>query len=97
MEIRWDPRKDLINRRKHGLSFELAQHVFDDPLHLSSDAYEENGEWRFDTLGRLFGGLLVIVAHTWHMDEEGEHIRLISARKADKTERIHYENAPPYR
>lgn len=70
--------------------------VFDDPLDLTSDAYEENGEWRYDTLDRLFGELLVIVTHTSHMDEEGERVRLISARKADKTERTYYENDPAY-
>ncbi len=35
MRITWDGTKNRTNQSKHGISFETAQHVFDDPLHLS--------------------------------------------------------------
>ena len=96
MIFSWDPNKDQINQQRHQLSFGLAKHVFSDDLCRTSDAYEENGEWRYDTMGRLFGQTIVIVSHTVELIGGEENIRLISARKADKTERRNYENNPNY-
>ena len=47
MKITWDANKNLINQRKHRLSFESAQSVFDDPLHLTRQDRIENGELRW--------------------------------------------------
>ena len=95
MIVSWDQAKNIANQRKHGVSFELAQRVFDDPLHLSRHDRIESGEYRWQTLGLVDGGILVLfVAHTWHEDEEGyEHIRIISARRASSQERKIYEQA----
>lgn len=93
MKIVWDPVKNHINQRKHRLSFEVAQHVFDDPLHLSRHDRVENGERRWQTLGMVGEVTLLLVAHTF-TEAEGkgeETIRIISARKADRSERRIYE------
>ena len=76
---------------KHGVSFEAAQLVFDDPLHITRQDRIENGEQRWQTVGIVGGVVLLLVAHTWHETETGEHIRIISARRATKIERKIYE------
>jgi len=47
----WDESKNSINRRKHGVSFEEAIHVFRDPLHVTLYDRVENGELRWQTFG----------------------------------------------
>ena len=90
MLFSWDEAKNQSNRRKHGVSFETAKHVFDDPLHLSRQDRIQDGETRWQTLGMIEGVMLLLVAHTVS-DEQGEHIRIISARQATKQERRIYE------
>lgn len=88
----WDEAKNKDNLLKHDISFEAAQLVFDDPLHISRQDRIENGEARWQTLGSAGGVVLLLVAHTWRDTEtEGEHIRIISARRATKLERKVYE------
>jgi uncharacterized protein len=90
--ITWDEKKSRANLKKHGVSFETAQFVFEDPLHVSRQDRIENGEHRWQTLGMVDGVLLILVAHTWHeTGSGGEHIRIISARRATKIERKIYE------
>lgn len=91
MKITWDANKNRINRSKHRLSFETARHVFDDPLHITRQDRVENGELRWQTLGMVGGVMLVLVAHSLTDSEGEETIRIISARKADKSERRVYE------
>ena len=91
--ISWDETKNAANKRKHGVSFESASWVFEDPLHLTRQDRIENGEQRWQTLGFVADVLLLLVAHTWHDADDGEeHIRIISARRATKLEREIYEN-----
>ena len=87
----WDHAKNASNQRKHGVSFEAAQWVFDDPAHLSRQDRIENGEPRWQTLGKVGETVLLLVVHTWNDDEGGEHIRIISARRATPSERTLYE------
>ena len=88
----WDAAKNESNKRKHGVSFETAQFVFNDPLHITRQDRTENGELRWQTLGTVGGLQLLLVAHTWHDEHDGsEHIRIISARMASKVERKAYE------
>ena len=88
----WDEAKNQTNRQKHGLSFETAELVFDDPCHVSRQDRIEGGEQRWQTIGLVQGVVLLLVAHTWHDHEAGsEHIRIISARRATKLERKVYE------
>jgi uncharacterized protein len=88
----WDPDKAAPNRAKHGLSFEIAALVFEDPLHASRrDLHPEGDRWH--TIG-LVGPVLLLVVHTWPEaeSEEGEPVgRIISARKATAHERKIYE------
>ncbi len=91
MKILWDENKNLINQKKHHISFELAQCVFDDPLHLSRRDRIENGELRWQTLGLVGNVALLLVAHSVTETDGEDMIRIISARKADKTERKIYE------
>jgi len=88
----WDERKNESNKRKHGISFEAASLVFDDPLHISRLQRLEKGEQRWQTIGMAGGMLLLLVAHTWEEPLLGEfHIRIISARRASRLERKIYE------
>ena len=84
----WSAAKDRENRHKHGLSFETACLVFDDPQALSRlDPHPDEERWQ--TVGRI-GQVTVFVVHTWPegRDEIG---RIISARKATAHERRAYE------
>ncbi len=91
MIIEWDENKNRINQKNHGLNFEVAQLVFDDPLHSSKQDRHKNGEERWKTLGNIGGLSIILVAHTIHDEEGNEKIRIISARKATKHEKKHYE------
>ncbi len=90
MRIEWDEKKNRANQRKHGVSFELAQEVFDDPLALSKPEQVVGGEERWHTLG-LVEEVVLLVTHTVQEEEGEEVIRIISARKATAHERRHYE------
>ncbi len=86
----WDEVKSKSNQVKHGLSFQAAKFVFDDPSHVTKQDRIENMEERWQTVGYVEG--LLLVAHTWSTTEDGqEHIRIISARRATKQERKDYE------
>jgi len=91
MIIEWDENKNRINQKKHSLSFEIAQMVFDDPLHISIQDRHTEGEERWKTLGNIDGFTIILVAHTIKDSENNEIIRIISARKATKQELKHYE------
>lgn len=84
-KFQWDSRKAASNLRKHGISFEDATAVFDDP-----DAIEvedpDPDELRFRIIGMVQGVVLAVV-----YTERGGSIRLISARKATKHERNAYQ------
>ncbi len=92
MRWTWDPAKAAANRAKHGLSFETAVLVFDDPLHASKpDPHPDGNRWH--TIG-LVGPVPLLVIHTWPEAEfEGDEPvgRIISARKATAHERKAYE------
>jgi hypothetical protein len=92
----WDDVKNQSNLRKHNVSFEVACHVFDDPLHVSVQDRFEGGEQRWQTFGMVGDCVILLVAHTMIEDDENgepvEFIRIISARRADRRERQRYEN-----
>jgi len=90
----WDETKNAINLRKHGVDFNTASLVFDDPLHLPVKDREVDGEVRWQTVGMADGVLLLLVVHTFEDEDEAEVIRIISARKADAHERRRYEDGP---
>ena len=92
MRWTWDQAKNRANLQSHGLSFEAAIFVFDDPMSATRvDPYRYEQRWR--TIG-MVGTQVVMVVHSWpDLDREtGEEIgRIISARKATRHEREAYE------
>lgn len=88
MNFVWDSRKAAANRKKHGVSFEEASTALRDPLSATgADPDHSLGEARWITFGVSDVGRLLVVAHT----EEGETVRIISARAAIAGERQIYE------
>jgi uncharacterized protein len=92
MRLTWDEAKNRSNQRKHGISFDTAARVFLDPLHISRQDRTVEGEVRWQTIGMVDGVLLILVAYTV-IGEEDEAIRIISARRVTRQERIEYEEA----
>jgi uncharacterized DUF497 family protein len=86
----WDPEKARTNLRKHGISFDLAKRVWDDPLHEVYFDRLENGESRWHAMGRVDGAVILLVVHT-HPDLDEDRIRIVSARRATPRERRRYE------
>ncbi len=88
MKCEWDKDKATSNRSKHGVSFEEAGTVFDDPLYVDFyDPDHSEDEERYLIVGESNRGRLLIVAYT----ERGDSMRLISAREVTRTEREVYE------
>ena len=84
----WNPIKAHANYKKHGVSFERAATIFQDPKALSIfDEEHSHREDRWATVGLDNSAFLVIVYHTYRQDSErAAWIRIISARKATKSE-----------
>jgi len=88
----WDSKKNILNVDRHGIPFEKVQEIFEDPLHLSVlDERFTYFEERWITMGQTKNGEILVVAHLYVVDQEDEKIRIISARKATRTERKQYE------
>ena len=82
----WDEAKAAENYVRHGVSFETARQVFRDPFAVERlDDRENYGEHRFILFGMADGALLVVV-----YTERSERVRLISARRATRTEQDDY-------
>lgn len=85
IRFEWDENKNLINQRKHGVSFDEAKSVFYDEEALVIDDPEHSlEEERFIILGLSSKTNLLVVCHCYRESETV--IRIISARKATKTE-----------
>lgn len=87
----WDHVKAEQNRSKHGVSFELAQTVFDDPFHLSVLDSKNHHDERWVTIGKCVPTSTLIVVHTYQTKQDNEIVRIVSARKATKKEKKQYE------
>jgi len=89
LRFEWDEAKSATNRRKHGVSFEEAKSVFaDDFARLIANPENSEREDRFILLGMSAHLRVLVVCHCYRY---GDTIRIISARKADKSERQQYE------
>ena len=89
----WDPVKAASNLKKHGLDFETAARVFDDPLALSMpDEENADQETRWITLGEVGDQKLVVVVHTWRENRTTTRVRIISARLATRHEERQYQD-----
>ena len=88
LNFEWDEDKAKSNLAKHAVSFEEAATVFGDPLSLTiHDPIHSQVEDRFIIIGNSYQRKLLVVVHT----ERGDNIRIISARRAAKRERMNYE------
>jgi uncharacterized protein len=88
MECEWDKVKAAGNLSKHGVSFEEAKTVFDDPLYVDFyDPSHSESEERYLIVGVSSQKRLLIVSYT----ERGNSVRLISAREVTRREREAYE------
>jgi hypothetical protein len=87
----WDEAKAASNRRKHGVSFDLAAEVFDDPYAVAEQDRIEGDEERWQTIGSVEGLIVVFVGHTIREQGQDEIIRIITARKATRKEREYYD------
>jgi uncharacterized DUF497 family protein len=87
----WDGGKATSNLAKHGVSFELAQEVWNDPLHVILPDRVEGREERRHAIGIVGAVVVPVVAHGHPEPDNEDHIRIISARKATSHERKRYE------
>ncbi|MCD4728187.1 MAG: BrnT family toxin [Pirellulales bacterium] len=89
IQFLWDEKKNRANRRKHGVSFEEAQTAFfDERAKVFFDPDHSEDEDRFILLGVSFRLRVLVVCHCYR--ENDKVIRIISARKADRSEQEDY-------
>jgi hypothetical protein len=85
----WDEKKADDNLRKHGVSFDEAKTVFNDPFSVTIyDPDRSSDEERYIDIGLSLKGRLIVVSYS----ERGEKIRIISGREATRKEQGEYEN-----
>ena len=90
IRFEWDPRKAAANLHKHGISFDEAETAFsDDYAAVSEDPDHSEAEDRFLLLGMSGAFRVLLVVHA--IREAGSVIRLISARRATRSERAQYD------
>ena len=91
IKFEWNTAKAALNERKHGISFEEAKSVFYDEFAIQfyDSDNSELEEDRFLMLGLSSESRILLVCHCER--DSGNTIRIISARKATKTERKFYE------
>ena len=88
LTFEWHEEKAKENLRKHKVSFEEAKTVFNDPLSIMiADPKHSADEDRYIDIGLSAKGQVLVVVYT----ERGSKIRIISCRKATKSERRTYE------
>ena len=90
LKFEWDGRKEAANRKKHGVSFAEAKTAFyDENARVIADPDHSKEEDRFILLGLSSQLRLLVVCHCYR--EAQDTIRIISARKASRSERHEYE------
>jgi len=89
VHLAWDPRKDRVNRKKHGLSFDQAAALFrrDDLCLEFFDEEHSEQEERFIAIGPIADGIVVVV----FTESDDNVLRILSARWATSRERRRYE------
>jgi uncharacterized DUF497 family protein len=86
----WDEKKNRTNRRKHGVSFETAARIFEDPVVVSYPDRWVDEEERRHAIGSAGGIAILLIVHRSEEQNGEEEIRIISARKASPRERALY-------
>ncbi len=87
MDFDWDDDKAISNLAKHGVAFETAKEVFSDPNALIEVDHSSFDEERWRNIG-LGGGDVLFIVHTER--DDGDIVRIISARRATKNEQNRY-------
>jgi uncharacterized DUF497 family protein len=87
MRFQYDPAKAVANLKKHGVSLADAEGVLEDPLALTVNDPDSEGETRFITIGLGSAGELLVVVYT----ERNDEYRIISARRPTRKELRSYE------
>lgn len=93
MTFEWSDSKNKLNIEKHGISFDIACHVFNDPSYIEMFDFEHStdNEDRYIAIGKVEEILFVVFT------ERKENIRLISARIATKEEeQLYYGQISSY-
>ena len=85
--------KNEINQAKHGVDFETAQLVFDDPFCVTFVERVMDCEERWHAIGSIENVIVLVVVHTYRIESSDEVIRIISARPATRQERKLYVKA----
>ena len=89
LHFEWDPRKDRANQKKHGIGFNEAKSAFlDEFARIIPDSEHSDDEPRFVLLGMSIGLRVLVVCHCYRAADQV--IRIISARRADQSERKEY-------
>ena len=97
MRYEWDERKNRLNQKKHGVSFEVAAIALEDENCLiGPDRIDDSGEQRWHAIGavQMDAGTRVVlfVVHVYREELDGKEIvRIISARRADKHDLERYQ------
>lgn len=87
----WDEAKNKTNLAKHGVDFETAILVFEDPFCIAFADSMKDGEMRWHLIGMVGTVSVLVVVHTHGREGFDEAIRIISCRRALKHERKLYE------
>jgi len=88
MSFEWDENKNKSNIEKHGINFNDAKEVFNDPKRkISQDNRKDYGEERFKVIGKIFETIISVI-----FTFRNSIIRIISARKSSQNEREEYNN-----
>lgn len=93
IRFEWHEAKNRSNQRKHGIDFETAQLIFDDPHCISFVERINGGEERWHAIGSVEDIIVIVVVHTYLEEALDEVIRIISARRATRHERKLYAQA----
>lgn len=92
MNVEWDEQKNSENIQRHGIDFADVPEIFNYYMLIDFDDREDYQEDRWVGIGMLRNSIVVVV----FTERQGDTIRLISARKANKYERKRYQNAVPH-
>ena len=93
IRFEWDRNKARTNLAKHGVAFEDASLVWDDPHYILRQDRHEEGEERWQIIGFARGIVILVVRHTYPDPNDEQKVRIIGARKAERRERSAYERS----
>lgn len=86
MRFEWDEEKNRINIKKHGIDFSDAMAMFNHPMIVRQDEYENHEEHRWRGIGMLKNHIGIVI----FTERSGDIVRIISVRKANKREVNYY-------